>query len=62
VIRGDGFLQRAVPLRAIDIDWPYLHAVLARIAHQLRGRVEAHRLRVQNGGKEYIGMVAFHPA
>jgi hypothetical protein len=28
----------------------------------LRGRVEAHRLRVQNGGKEYIGMVAFHPA
>ena len=47
MIRGDGFLQRAVTLRAIAIDWPYLHAVLARIAHQLRGRVEAHRLRVQ---------------
>ena len=41
--------------------------MFARIAHQLRGPVEAHRLSVENGGKEnggkeHVGMMTFHPA
>jgi len=35
--------------------------VLARIAHELRGLVEAHRLAVENGGAEDIRIVALDP-
>jgi hypothetical protein len=36
--------------------------VLARIPHDLRRRVEPHRLRVQQRRAENVGVVAFHPA
>ena len=45
-----GRLQRAVPARGVDADRPDLDAVRAGIAHDLRRRVEPHRLRVQQGG------------
>ena len=40
-------LQRAVPARGIDADRTHLDAVLACVAHDLRGRIEPHGLRVQ---------------
>jgi hypothetical protein len=41
------FLERAVPLAHRHVDGPYLDAMPSRVAHELRRRVEAHRLRVQ---------------
>jgi len=35
--------------------------VLARVAHELGRRVEAHRLGVEQGGGEDLGVVMFHP-
>ena len=47
--RGDASrrFQRAVPLAHRHVDRPHLDAVPARVLHELRGRVEAHRLRVE---------------
>ena len=39
--------SRASPIRSGIVDGPHLDAMLARIAHDLRRRVEAHRLRIQ---------------
>jgi hypothetical protein len=36
--------------------------VLARVAHQLRRRVEAHRLGVEQAAQEGVGVVALDPA
>ena len=60
-IRAARWLQRAVPTGKVDIDGPDLDAVLPGVAHHLRRRVEAHRLRVQERAAEHVGMVAFHP-
>ncbi len=57
-----GFLQRAVPLRMIDVDGAYLHAVVAGVAHELRGLVEAHGLGVQDRGAEHVRIVGLEPA
>jgi hypothetical protein len=35
--------------------------VLARVAHQLRRRVEAHRLAVEQRGQEGVRVVALEP-
>src|SRR5690606_26973850 len=53
--------QRAVPSRGIDTDRANLDAILARIAHDLRGGVEAHGLAVEQRGTEDLGMPAFQP-
>ena len=48
--RGEGvllILQRRVPIRKIDVHLAHLHAVLAGVADELGGGVEAHRLGVQ---------------
>ena len=45
-------LQRAVPQAVIDVGLARLHAMLAGAAHDLRWRIEAHGLGVeQRGGK-----------
>ena len=54
-------LQRAVPVAVIDVDRAHLDAVLARVAHDLRRRVEAHRLAVEQRRGEDVGVVAFEP-
>ena len=54
-------LQRAVPAAVVDTDWPDLDAVRLGIAHDLRRRVEPHRLGVQQRAAEHVRMVAFHP-
>src|ERR1043166_1949190 len=46
-------LKRAIPFREIDIDRPHFHAMFACITHELRGRVETHGLRIEDGGKEH---------
>ena len=61
VVLPFGRLHRAVPARGIDANRANLDAVIAGIAHYLRGRVEAHRLRVQESRTEDIRMMAFEP-
>jgi hypothetical protein len=50
-----GRLQRAVPARGVDADRPDLDAVIARIAHDLRRRVESHRPCVQEPAQNTSG-------
>src|SRR5262249_47817273 len=56
-----GRLQCAVPFAEIDVDATHLDAVLARVAHELRRLIEAHRLAVDDGGAEDVGIVALDP-
>ena len=60
--RERGIFQRAVPIRQVDVDLAHFDAVLARIAHQLRRRVEAERLGVEHRRGEDVGIAALHPA
>jgi hypothetical protein len=53
-------LERAVPTRPVDADWTDFDAVLGRVSDDLCGRIETHRLRVQQGRAEDVGMVAFN--
>ena len=53
--------QHRVPIAVQHIHRPHLHAVGAGIAHQLGRGVEAHRLAVEQGGQEGIGVVALQP-
>jgi hypothetical protein len=46
----------------VHVDRAHRDTVLARVAHDLRRRVEAHRLAVEQGGGEDVGVVALHPA
>ncbi len=54
-------LEGAVPSRGVDADRPHLDPVLAGVPHDLGRGVEAHRLGVEQGGAEDIGMPAFEP-
>ena len=54
-------LQRAVPVAGIDVGVAHLHAVLARVAHQLGRLVEAHGLAVEDGGAERVRVVPLDP-
>src|SRR3546814_4419990 len=51
-IAPTGFFERAIPMAVIDRHGPHLDAMLARIADDLRGRVEAHRLRSEEHTSE----------
>ncbi len=55
-------LKRAVPARAVDADRPDLHTVVAGVADDLGDRVEPHRLAVDQGRAERVGVMAFHIA
>ena len=59
--RARALLQRRVPLRVIDVDRPHLDAVLAHVAHDLRRRIEAHRLRVEQRRREHVRIAALEP-
>src|SRR5439155_3822545 len=59
VVRGS--LKRAVPQAVIDVRFPHLDAMLARIANELSGLVEAHRLAVEDGGAEDVRIMALDP-
>ena len=54
-------LERAVPVARSHLDRAHLDAVRARIAHQLRRRVEPHRLAVDQRGAECRRLVALEP-
>src|SRR5690606_34259477 len=56
------FLQRAAGLARQHADAADPDAVLARIAHQLRRRIEAHRLAVEHRGEEGGRLVPLDPA
>ena len=53
--------HRIVPIRAVDAERAHLDPVFAGVADDLGRRVEAHRLRVQQGAGEYPRMAAFEP-
>src|SRR5262245_18850110 len=56
-----GRLERAVPLAPIDVGLARLDAVRAGATHDLRRRVEAHRLRIEERGGKGGGVMAFEP-
>src|SRR5262245_62200198 len=56
-----GRLERAVPFAPIDIGFARLDAVGAGASHDLRRRVEAHRLRVEERGGKGGRVMAFEP-
>jgi hypothetical protein len=59
---GEGpFLQHRIPLRVTHIHRQHLHPMLARIAHDLRRRIETHGLRIQQRAGEHRRMVALEP-
>ena len=45
----------------VDVDLAHLDAVVDRVAHELGRGVEAHRLGVEDGGAEHVGVVALEP-
>src|SRR5512135_2393334 len=45
----------------VDVRWPNLDAVLARVPHDLCWCIETHRLGVQKRGSEYVRIAAFQP-
>src|SRR3546814_4227404 len=49
-------------MAVVDRDRAHLDAMIACIAHDLRRRVETHRLGVEQSGTEYVGMMMLHPA
>ena len=59
--RARARLERRIPIRMIDVGRAHLDAVLARVAHDLRRRIEAHRLRVQQRRGEGVRIAAFEP-
>ncbi len=63
LLRADGWglLQRAVPAGEVHVDRTDLDAVVLGVAHDLRRRVEAHRLAVEERGGEHVRVVAFDP-
>src|ERR1700676_1165098 len=54
-------LERAIPIADGNVDRPYLDTMRPRIAHQLRGRVETHRLAVDQRRAECRRFVMFQP-
>ncbi len=54
-------LQRVVPVAEVCVGLENLDAVLARVAHDLRRRIEAHGLGVQKGAAECRRIIAFDP-
>lgn len=48
-------------MAVVNRDGAHLDAMLLRIAHDLRGRVKAHRLRVEERRAEDVGMMMLHP-
>ena len=57
-----GRLQGAIPLAGVDTGRQYRHAVVAGVTDDLRRRVKAHRLGVQQGAGEDRRVMAFQPA
>src|SRR5690349_17522629 len=61
-LRGSiAFFQRAIPFTTIHIHRAHFHTMLARIADDLRRRVKAHRLTVQQRRAENRGVITFDP-
>ena len=54
-------LQRAIPIGPRGIHRPHLHPMVARVAYDLRGGVEAHGLAVQQRRREGRRVVALDP-
>ena len=55
-------LERAVPVREIDVDRPDLDAVLPGVAHELCRRIESHGLGIEDRGAEDIRVESLEPA
>ena len=58
---GRARFERRVAARRVEIGTEHLHAVAARVAHDRVRRVEAHRLRVQQRGRELGRVVVLDP-
>src|SRR3546814_7803891 len=57
-----GCFDAIVPITRVDVDRTDLDAaLLARVADDLGGGVETHRLRIEERGGEYRRLMAFEP-
>ena len=54
-------LDHAARAAQVDVDGKHLHPVPLRVANERRGRVEAHRLRVQERAQELRRVVVAEP-
>jgi hypothetical protein len=54
-------LQRVLRKAVRHVDLAHLDAVVAGVADDLRWRVKAHRLRIQQSAAECVGMVMLEP-
>ena len=54
-------LEAALRGAPVDVDRPHLHPAPLRVPYQRRGRIEAHRLRVQQRREELAWMVIAQP-
>src|SRR5438132_550785 len=55
------FFQRAIPFADCHIDRQHVDAVASRIGNQLRRRVKAHRLRIEQCAAKRRGLVVLQP-
>src|SRR5262249_47168834 len=55
-------LERCVPVARVDVDAAQLDALLAGVAHDLRRRVEAHGLAVEERRRKDRGIMALEPS
>ncbi len=53
--------NRRIPVAGIHVHRQHFHTVAPRVAHQLRGRVEPHRLAREQGRRERRGVVTLQP-
>ena len=53
--------QRAQPAAVAHVDRAHVHALASDVLHQLRRRIEAHRLRVEQAAEQGCRFVAFQP-
>ena len=53
--------QMAIPAALVHAHRPHVHAMLAGVTDDLGGRVETHRLGVEQRAAEHVRVMAFHP-
>ena len=61
-VAGVDVLEDVQPVGAVDVDLEHLDAMLLGVANDLGRGVKAHRLAVEEGAGEDVGVVALQPA
>src|SRR5260370_1050715 len=54
-------LERGVPVGMVDVDRAHFDTMLAQVAHDLRRRIEAHGLGIEQRRREHVRVAALEP-